>query len=205
MIAPDDQHTIRTFIAIPIPQHLGDFLEKIQAEIKANRVNASWTKRSSMHLTLRFFGETTEDKIKMIIQAMQETTAAIHPFSISAKGIGVFPKIKNARVIWAGVSGQTGQLLAVNRSLSQTLSQKGIRSDSNHFSPHFTLGRLRKRPDRNQLKTIIQDFENHESAPCLIQSMVLFKSDLKPSGAVHTPIFKAVFSGSYDHQTAFTV
>jgi 2'-5' RNA ligase len=149
-----------------------------------------------MHLTLRFMGNTPDHNIKKIIQAMAATAAACAPFTLCAKGVGVFPGIKKARVIWSGVKGEINRLEAVQRALEKKLVQTGCKAEDRPFSPHFTLGRFKGRVDTKMLATIIQTLESCESTPCVIKFMVLFKSDLTPLGAVHTPLFKAEFAGN---------
>lgn len=191
----DRHHTIRTFIAIPPPKNISLFLGKIQGAIRKNRVKASWTRPSSMHLTLRFMGDTPTEDVKKIIRAMTATALACAPFTLFAGGVGVFPGIKKARVIWSGAKGEMDHLRTLQMTLEKNLAQTGIKADNRQFSPHFTLGRLKAQVDTRILETIIQNFGQHASDPCPIKSMVLFKSDLMPGGAVHTPLFKAEFMG----------
>ncbi len=187
--------SMRIFIAIPIPEDICLFLTNIQDEIRKNRVKASWTRRSSMHLTLRFLGDTEKRDAKEIIRAMKSTAVTCASFTLSAQGVGVFPGIRKARVIWSGVKGQIDQLGTVRKILENNLHQAGIKTDNKRFSPHFTLGRFKGHVDGRTVANIIQNFQMYESDVCLIKSMVLFKSDLRPSGAVHTPLFEAVLSG----------
>ncbi|MCP3943626.1 MAG: RNA 2',3'-cyclic phosphodiesterase [Desulfobacteraceae bacterium] len=196
MKSPNNQNTIRTFIAIPIPENISLFLNKIQDKIKENRIKASWVKRSSMHLTLKFIGDTTKKDIKQIIRAMEATASICEPFTLSARKVGIFPDVNKARVIWSGVKGQIDQLKAVHITLEKNLEQAGIKADNKRFSPHFTLGRFKGGVDSRALVNIIQNFQHYKSDPYLVKSMVLFKSDLKPSGAVHTELFEIRFAGT---------
>lgn len=159
-----------------------------------NRVKASWTRKSSMHLTLRFLGDIEKKDVKEIIQAMEVTSATCAPFTLSAQGVGVFPGIKKARVIWAGIQGQIAQLEMIQRTLEKHLQLAGIKGDKKRFSPHFTIGRFKGPVDSRKLENIMQDFQQRTSDDYLITSMILYKSDLRPSGAVHTPLFEAVLS-----------
>ena len=187
----NNQDTIRTFIAIPIPENISLFLKKIQGEMRENRVNASWTRPSTLHLTLRFIGDTQNARVPRIHHAMKATAAAFAPFCLSAGGVGVFPGLRKPRVIWSGVKGQVDQLEKVQAFLEKNLEQAGIAAATRSFSPHFTLGRLKDRGAA--LGKCIQQFESYGSKSCLIKSMKLFKSDLMPKGAVHTVLFEAGF------------
>ena len=147
-----------------------------------------------MHLTLRFLGDIEKEDIKAIIRAMKTTAATCEPFTLSAQGVGVFPGIKKARVIWAGVRGQVSQLQTLQKTLGSNLQSEGFMGDKKRFFPHFTLGRFKGPVDSPKLEKIMQDFQQCTSDDCLITSMVLYKSDLRPSSAVHTPLFEAVLS-----------
>ena len=147
-----------------------------------------------MHLTLWFFGDVEQKDIKAIIRAMKTTATTCGPFTLSAKGVGVFPGIKKARVIWSGVQGQVNQLQTLQKTLGSNLQSEGFMGDKKRFSPHFTLGRFKGYVDTPKLQKIMQDFQQCTSDDCLITSMILYKSDLRPSGAVHTPLFNAILS-----------
>ena len=56
-----------------------------------------------MHLTLRFIGDTSKKEVQDIIRAVEATAAVCALFTLSAGGVGVFPGLKKARVIWSGV------------------------------------------------------------------------------------------------------
>ena len=186
---------MRAFIAIPIPEEILEFLTGVQRAIRKTKIKASWTRRPSMHLTLRFLGDTEKKDIDAILMAMDSTARALTPFSLSAKGLGVFPGVKKPRVIWCGVKGQVGQLEILKNTLDDHLIKAGLADDIQRFAPHFTLGRFKGVVDPGIVTNLIHDFQYHTSAQYLIPSMVLYKSDLKPSGAVHTPLFEAFLSG----------
>ncbi|MBA3011161.1 MAG: RNA 2',3'-cyclic phosphodiesterase [Proteobacteria bacterium] len=191
----DSPNTLRTFIAIPMAKNISLFLNRLQGEIGNKLVKASWARTASMHLTLIFLGDTSKKEVQEIIRAMEATVAVCAPFTLSAGGVGVFPGLKKARVIWAGVRGQVDELERVQRLLEKNIEQAGIKADNKLFSPHFTLGRFKDRVDSRLLEAVIQNFGHCASEPWPVKSMVLFKSDLRPSGAVHTPLFEAEFTG----------
>ncbi|MEA1967144.1 MAG: 2'-5' RNA ligase family protein [Thermodesulfobacteriota bacterium] len=87
----DCKKNIRTFIAIPFPEKIILFLMKIQEKIKTKKFRASWSKVNAMHLTLKFIGDTRQNDIDKIIQAMEQTAEFNSPFSLSAGGVGLFP------------------------------------------------------------------------------------------------------------------
>ena len=59
-------------------------------------------KPENIHITLNFLGNISSDLIKKISSELQEVTFI--SFFAELKGIGVFPKISNPRVIWVGIT-----------------------------------------------------------------------------------------------------
>ena len=147
-----------------------------------------------MHLTLKFFGDVEQKDVKAIIRAMKTTAATCEPFTLSAQGVEVFPGIKKARVICSGVQGRVNQLQTLQKILGSNLQSEGFLGDKKRFSPHFTLGRFKGPVDSRKLQKIMQDFQQRTSDDYLITSIILYKSDLRPSGAVHTSLFEAILS-----------
>jgi len=191
----DRRNTIRAFIAIPLPKNISLFLCKIQGEIRETGVRASWTQTDSLHLTLRFIGDTPKQDLVKIIRAMENTAFTCAPFTLFAQGVGVFFGKKKAGVIWSGAKGERALLKAVQTTLEKNLVREGLPADNRRFSPHFTLGRFKDRVAKKTLADMMQPFQRYRSDPCRIKLMVLYKSELMPGGAVHTPLFKAEFAG----------
>ena len=136
--------TIRSFIAIELPEGVVALLGKLQQDLKAIRLKAGWVQPSNIHLTLKFLGDIKADDIDKIGGAMQEAVKGCEPFRLTVGGIGFFPGIKRPRVIWVGVGGQTQPLFALQRSLEDRLAAVGFPKEKRSFKGHLTLGRFRR-------------------------------------------------------------
>jgi 2'-5' RNA ligase len=109
--------------------------------------------------------------------------------NLNIKGIGVFPSIKNARVVWAGLGGETTALLNFQRHLDVHLAEKGFRKEKRSFKAHLTLGRMNRKIDPARLLNAMSMLGEFEPESFSTHRIVLFKSDLKPTGAVYTPLY----------------
>ena len=187
----DNHTTRRLFVALPLPGEVVNFLEQIQKALKNRGFRASWPRMETMHLTLKFIGETPTENLEPIIRAVQTTAAAHHRFKLRVQGVGVFPSAQRARVLWAGVGWETRDLSALYQVLDSGLAQAGIPLSKKRFSPHLTLARFRKAVDRKQIRDVMDAFENHRSEPFECRSIDLVQSVLKSSGAVHTLVARA--------------
>ena len=60
-----------------------------------------WVRPESLHLTLKFVGETSEETVEKIKAALAQIR--VNQFPLNFKGYGFFPTAKSARVFWVGI------------------------------------------------------------------------------------------------------
>ncbi len=189
----DNYTTRRLFVALPLPGAVVAFLEQLQKSMKARGLRASWSRMETMHLTLKFIGETPEESLASIIQAVQKTAADRHWFKLRVQGVGVFPSIQRARVFWAGVGWENQELPGLHQALELNLARAGIARSKKRFAPHFTLARFRKAVDHKSIADVMDALETHRSDFFECRYIDLVQSVLKSSGAVHTRVVRADF------------
>ena len=96
---------IRSFITIELPAEVRSVLDNVQQGLKALGLKAKWVRPASIHLTLKFLGNIDPAAIDDIGRAMVEAAGGCDTFTLTVGGIGFFPGIKRARVVWAGLGG----------------------------------------------------------------------------------------------------
>jgi RNA 2',3'-cyclic 3'-phosphodiesterase len=189
----DATESIRAFIAMPLPGHVRRMLGNVQSEIRKTGMKASWPDPDSFHLTLRFLGAIHRD-IRVRVQAVMEKFSGTCPdLTLSTGGLGIFPGIRNARVVWADINGQTLRLSRLYKDLDKELYAIGFSSQTKRFSPHITLARLRAPvPSKTLIHAITQLTAAKLAKPEKFHAghMALYKSRLTPKGAVHTCLFQ---------------
>lgn len=181
---------IRSFLAFELPGDIGKEVKRISTEIRKTDLNAGWVKPENIHLTVVFIGTVDENDIKRIIQAVDKTADKYGPFEISLKGAGLFPNIKRPKVMWLGLDCDIRALGNLRDDLQKRLEPFGVEPEKRPFRPHLTIGRFR-RPvkDMSLLKRVLDEYSSSGSGPAgRLEELVLFKSDLKPGGAVYTRI-----------------
>ena len=147
-----------------------------------------WIRPDNIHLTLKFLGDIETASINEIRGVMDESVRGQAPISLKAKGIGVFPGIKRPRVIWTGVSGQVNQLLECQKRFAENLDRIGFPKENRPFKAHLTFGRIKNRLDPKRLAGALAEFSGFESEEFVADRVILYKSDLKPTGAVYTKL-----------------
>lgn len=181
-------NTIRTFIAIELPEKIIYTISKVQEEIKSYGLKIRWVRPENIHLTLKFLGDIKTADTEKVARAVSESATGYPALSLAVKGIGVFPGIKKPRVLWLGISKQLDLLTALQKTLDEKLEAMGFPKEKRPFRGHLTLGRIKSIIDPKTLHDVLKEFIQFESEPFFADKIILYKSDLKPKGAVYTKL-----------------
>jgi 2'-5' RNA ligase len=179
---------IRVFVAVDLPQDVRQALKTAQDELRAHRFEIRWVKPENIHLTLKFLGDTLPADLARIGPALRSAAAAAAPFALAARGAGVFPGIKAPRVVWAGLGNELPALFALQQSVAQVLAKAGFAPEARPFKAHLTLGRVKGRIRPAELLAALQALGQWTSPAFRVESVTVFQSDLRPGGAVYTPL-----------------
>ncbi len=182
--------TIRSFVAIELPQALKEQIEAYQKDLKPYTRHVRWVKPGALHITLKFLGEQKKALIDRVQQNLQSVSGAFRPFALTVNQFGAFPGKRNPRVFWLGIKSEPMQaLFDVFHFLENNLQGLGFAKETRRFSPHLTLARV-KQPQRfEELWSFVQ---SHPFEPFRfeVREIVLMQSFLKPQGAEYRPIEK---------------
>lgn len=170
---------IRTFIALPIPDDVREALSAAITELKSRNPSIKWVNPDKIHLTIKFLGDIAEDLIKPISMELDRTLERFQELDLGVTGLGVFPGMRRPRVVWAGLEGETRELVEMARSVDAMCERFGIRRDRRPFSPHITLGRL-KIPSMVDLGIHLTE-KGYRA-----KEVIFFRSELLPQGARYT-------------------
>ncbi len=181
---------VRCFLAISLSESVKKRLEALQQKLAESRADVRWVRPDGIHLTLKFLGNVPEEEIESIAKAAQEIAAQFGPLHLRVKGLGAFPSGRKPRVIWAGLEGDLKPLLRLQKELDKRLTKLGFEPESRPFVPHLTLGRVKSSRKIDRLCQLIERYDQIGEGWEEIQAkdLILYKSTLKPSGAVYTPL-----------------
>jgi RNA 2',3'-cyclic 3'-phosphodiesterase len=183
--------TLRTFIAVEIPENIISGIRDLQQDLKAFGVDIRWIRPENIHLTLKFLGDVPAADIDNIFEVISGTAEGISSIPLQAKGIGVFPGVKRPRVLWVGLTGQLELLTRLQKILDANLKGIGFPPEKRPFEGHLTIGRIKTKSDSKIFVDALMAFRSFESETFVADRIVLFKSELKPSGAVYTDLASA--------------
>ncbi len=191
--------TIRSFIAIELPDHARTELTRLQDRLRdiAPPKTVRWTAPKNIHLTLHFLGDVPVHQVEEASHTVRDVGAAHIPFSLKLSNLGCFPNTRRPRIVWVGLSGETEALVQLQRDLGERLNQAiGFQPESRPYSPHLTIGRVDRGIAQQRLMALGQLLEQEipgvgELAVLPVQGIHLIRSDLKPGGPVYTSLAHA--------------
>jgi RNA 2',3'-cyclic 3'-phosphodiesterase len=176
---------MRLFVAIEISEELRNAVELRIESIRGKLPAASWLKPEALHLTLAFLGEQAEDKVEGIAGALPGAVATHERFAVQSAGAGFFPHHRSPRVGWIALE-PPEPFAGLASSVREALEFAGIRFDAKRFVPHLTVCRIRSRWRQADTEAFMQTLGDLDASPFEVREVVLFSSELKQSGAVHT-------------------
>jgi 2'-5' RNA ligase len=159
--------SIRSFIAVELPDDVLSAVSRVQGQLKSYGFRTKWVRPANI---------------------MVSAADGCVPISLSAKGIGVFPNTKRPRVLWAGLTGEVNLLIDLQRKLDDRLSDIGFAKERRSFKGHLTLGRFKARVNSSEITRALTEFEDFETQSFMARELILFKSELRPSGAVYSKL-----------------
>jgi len=170
-------------------------IERLQDRLRCAGGDVKWTRPASVHLTLKFLGAVEEEMIEPLAQSAGQATAAHSPLTLKIDETGVFPGRKKARVVWLGLAGDVDGLAALAGDIETVAQGFGFKPEKRSFRPHLTLGRFRSGRGRSELLSELDRLDLRR-VEFIAREVVLFKSDLKPTGAVYTALQRLPLRGS---------
>ncbi len=175
---------MRLFIAIDFNELKEDMI-KLQGNTDESL--AKLKKTATFHLTLKFLGQVSEDKVESIKEKLKEVK--FEPFSLVLDKIGVFPSENYIRVIWAGVKPKN-EIVELQKKIEKVLEEFDFKKDFK-FHPHITLARVKFVNDKEKFVKNLEEIKVKEKK-IEVKDFRLVKSTLTPKGPVYEDI--AVFS-----------
>ncbi len=178
---------IRAFIGIRIDPSVAQKISEAQTELKTKLSAIRWVGLENLHFTLKFLGPIEETKEKLIAEALEKAVRPFPRFAILARGMGVFPDIRRARVLWVGLEGE--KLAPLAAGVEGALEPLGFAREKREFRPHLTIGRWRDfKGTPELLRDEIEKWKGYDFGQSWVDEVVFFQSVLRSEGAIYHPL-----------------
>ncbi|MGD2216117.1 MAG: RNA 2',3'-cyclic phosphodiesterase [Gemmatimonadales bacterium] len=184
---------MRTFVALVPSEAEQARLADAAAGLREAGFPIRWVRHENLHLTLKFLGEVSEERVREVCTAVDAAAAGVAPFAMAVGGFGAFPSLRRPQVVWVGVELEP-TLESLQTSLEGELAGLGFARESRAFRPHLTLGRARKHvspKDFGGLADLVNGLEYRDAFQ--IGSLDVVRSRLMPTGAIYDIVHSAEF------------
>ena len=196
---------IRAFLAVELSQELQAGLATVQQELKhriepelKRDMRISWTQPASIHLTLKFLGDMDEQGIEPLLVVVEQAIGSQIAVNVPLERLGAFPRPQSPRVLWVGPlenwdrGAEAKRIAEIHGAIEQACEGLGFLRETKPFSPHLTLARIRV--GERQVGVALAKggvLDRPLSLGSLaVESVVLMKSELKPTGSVYTKLWE---------------
>ncbi len=179
----------RLFIAIKVKFDPDTYKAFHYIQDQLYREKIKWVDVDNVHLTIKFLGDTDEDLIPEIKNALEDLTQGFNSTRLKMRSIGVFPNLQRPRVLWIGLEdNETVSQLA--KSIDEAMTTLGYEPEQREFKPHITLGRIKFLRDRRTLQQLIDKYDGHYFQDIPVEEIILYESQLRREGPVYTALGK---------------
>jgi len=171
----------RCFICIDLPLEIKKYLEEIQEIIKRkNLFHGKFTEFENLHLTLKFLGEISEEKILEVKERLKKIR--FNSFESNLGEVGVFSE-KFISIIWVKFGGKG--VFELQKQVDDALN--GLFDKEKRFMSHITIARPKKVFDKKILLDYLYKMKIKKD-DFNVDSFFLKSSDLQEDGPVYSTI-----------------
>ena len=173
-------------MALDLPEAQRERLAAWRDGLVAGRDDLRPVPAAALHVTLVFISSPAEEEIDAVARAALAGLAGLAAASLEPRGVVAVPK-RRPRLFALDLLDADGAAGAAQASVSDALEQAGFyRPERRPFWPHVTLARVRGGRAAAPLEGAVASTE-----PLRASDVVLYRSWLRPSGAVYEPLARA--------------
>lgn len=183
---------IRTFIAIDPGPAIRSHIAALQETLARTGVEVKWTEPENVHLTLLFLGEVEDRDLAAVCESVARSARTQRSFAMSVESAGCFPNPRRPRILWVGVGRGSQEVCDVHDAIEAPLLDLGCyRREERRFTPHLTMGRIRKEGPTDQLAAALAKHATWKGGEITVQEIVVMGSQLDPQGPRYTVLSRA--------------
>src|SRR5579864_3087130 len=134
---------MRIFIALDIPAEIRARMLEYLERTRPLAPEARWARPEGLHVTLKFIGETSDQRVEEIKSALESVKTT--SFAVNFWNVGFFPNPRSPRVFWIGVEGGE-ELSRLAAAIDRQTGDLGFPREERAYHPHLTLARSGSSP-----------------------------------------------------------
>jgi 2'-5' RNA ligase len=159
----------------------------IQSNLDRQSAKMKLIERENIHFTLRFLGDTPDDKLEKIRASL--SGIQFNAFTIRISGVGAFPSMNRPRIVWVGVNENADKLTSLKLEIDDLLGNLGYSRDRK-FHAHATIARVRSVYDRSLMAKNIESLVTEAVGTMPVECFRMTKSTLTSSGPIYETLWE---------------
>ncbi len=169
---------MRCFISIELPENVRSQIFHSFEKLKNSKLGfGNFVDKNNLHLTLKFLGDLSEDKIELVKKALSEVE--FRQFSVETGELGFFPNEKFIKILWLDLISPEFEFL--KKSIDDKLQKLGFNEKEKDFVAHLTLTRIKKIDNKEAFLEKVQEIAPKKMF-FVANQFSLMKSILKKNG-----------------------
>jgi 2'-5' RNA ligase len=183
---------MRLFVALDLSNEVRAAIAKFSEKLRVEFPSARWTRIEGIHVTLKFIGEVSEERVAQVEAALTNVNSDA-PVEMNFRGAGFFPDERRPRVFWIGIE-STPNLAEIAAQIESRLGPLGIVRELREFKPHLTLARISESSGIDKLRDELRKFGSIDFGTVRTNEMHLYRSELGRGGAKYTRLKTFIFA-----------
>jgi len=135
-----EARSLRLFVAFDVSSEAADEVARAIEPWRQEFPRARWVPAENWHVTVKFLGQTRPRVQRWVHERVAAAARDRSPVVTRLTALGAFPGRGPARVLWAGIDDEAGDLARLAAALDDALAAE-FRPESRAFSPHLTVAR----------------------------------------------------------------
>lgn len=177
-----DKELFRSFVAIDFPEIVIGEIARIQDILKNLRFTGKMTELENVHLTLKFLGEITKNKLREVKNKL--SNIKMNSFKAKLEKVGIFHFKGKPRIVWIKLTGKG--IFELQEYIDKTLEEIGFKREA-RFMGHITIARLKYVKDKKAFKEYIDNIAL-KNIKFTINKFKLKTSELRDIGPIYQDI-----------------
>jgi len=183
---------MRTFFAIKpsrtMLEHIQNSVHRLQDAIPSG---VKWISPEQVHITLKFLRDFDSNHISPLETAIDSICRESEPIPLSLTHAGIFPSRGKPRVIWMGLE-EEPSLRELVASIEAACAELGTTKEKRPFSPHITIGRVKRHiptQDLNSIRQAVAALPPISASRFTATRLHFIQSRLTRSGPIYADVF----------------
>ena len=177
-------------MAVRIPAGVIAQLISVQAQLKHEFHDVTWTRPEAMHLTLQFLGNVRASELPQLSKVLAATAKVHRSFKLGLVDAGSFGN----RVLWVGAGQGATELKSLAEAVRAAAGPFAEHQEEREFNAHVTLGRFRERGCG--VDAVLSKMTLAAFTPWHVEGLELIRSELSPKGSRYSTLIEWPLNGA---------